>query len=325
MMKQWIKRSGLLILRAGVSVMFSSCGIFSSLQKMREDEKVWKRLEASIDEEVAAKDITSFHNARYQLRSRIIMSDMAEGSADRIMELFSERVIAEVGEKELRESVEKLSEVMEGELLFYETQKNGGSGHRGGKGMTTEEHTIVIYTDMDIYEMRLSYVTEDSSSKDGKANLANLGLHRMVLFPVSALYGQDGLGSSPYPDYLEKEGAFWMEADQAAREVVYPDETYTGYSIAYLQEFHYQSAVKKDCEELMGRLASLGFVGDITKISYATQEEFEEAYEAEYRMIVADETGKRFFVRSPKYENDVCVRRLGIADENMRVLYEDIL
>ena len=66
-----------------------------------------------------------------------------------------------------------MAESIQGELLSYETRDRGGSGQRGGGGETTRTYEVVIYTDMDIYEMYLYEVTMDTSSDDGELGSAN--------------------------------------------------------------------------------------------------------------------------------------------------------
>ena len=231
------------------------------------------------------------------------MSEIERQSSDYITAMFSDKVISDIGEEELRASIEEMERLFQGELLSYETQPSGGSGHRGGSGETTETYKVVIYTDMDIYEMYLYYVTVDTSSDDFAVNRANEGLHRIVAFPVSVSYGGNGLEDTRYPDYLDK-------------------ESYTGYSIAYLQVSHYESAVKENCENLMEILSSVGFEGDITDITYISEEDFAEAYEAGYNRMITDASENRFFVQTPQYENDTLVQSLRIADADMQVLYE---
>ena len=318
-MSRLIKRVCLILGIMSICAMTSACGIYSYFQGAWEDEKLWEQLEASIDEGVAAMDRSQFHNARYQVKSRIIMSDLERPTSDHIVALFSPRVISEIGEDHLRESIEAMKNIFKGELLGYETRQNGGSGQRGGRGVTSRTYTIVIYTDMDIYELYLYYVTDDSSSNDSETNRANVGLQRMVAFPVSIVYGEEGLGgSSPYPDYFDREGVFYVEAVEAARNITYEGKGYTGYSIAVLQAFHYEIAVKKSCEALMELLAQAGFEGDIENISYTSEEDFADAYEAGYNVTLVDASQNRFFIQTPSEEN---AETLKIADDHMQVLY----
>ena len=61
---------------AWTCILFSSCGVLSYFESMGREAILWEELEKSVDEETAAKDTTSFHNARYQVKSRIVMSDL---------------------------------------------------------------------------------------------------------------------------------------------------------------------------------------------------------------------------------------------------------
>lgn len=129
-----------------------------------------------------------------------------------------------------------------------------------------------------------------------------------------------------YAEYLGKDGVFYEESPQAARKVIYPGKKYTGYSIAYLQEYFYEAAKKESCEKLMDLLDSVGFQGDITNISYLSADgDFPDAYEEGYRLLVADETGAEYFIAGAQWEKGVCVQPLKIADTGMRVLYEEAL
>ena len=321
-MKRFVKVFCMILVMLSVSVCLSSCALYSYYKAFREDSRLWDELEASIDNEVASKDTSSYHGARYQVQTRVIMSDIERQSSDYITAMFSDKVISDIGEEELRASIEEMERLFQGELLSYETQPSGGSGHRGGNGETTETYKVIIYTDMDIYEMYLYYVTVDTSSDDFAVNPANEGVHRIVVFPVSVSYGGNGLEDTPYPDYLDKEGVFCVAGEEAARNVKYDNKSYTGYSIAYLQVSHYESAVKESCENLMEILSTVGFAGDITDITYISEEDFAKAYEAGYNRMITDTSENRFFVQTPQYENDNLVQSLRIADADMQMLYE---
>lgn len=325
-MKKLFRNISLLLLMAWTCILFSSCGVLSYFESMGSEAILWEELENSVDEETAAKDTTSFHNARYQVKSRIVMSDLERVSSEHILKLFSDQVISEIGREALASSLEKMAESIQGELLSYETRDRGGSGQRGGSGETTRTYEVVIYTDMDIYEMYLYEVTMDTSSDDGELGSANEGFHHIVLLPVDLVYEKTEDEMTRYGEYLGKDGVFYEESPQAARKVIYPGKKYTGYSIAYLQEYFYEAAKKESCEKLMDLLDSVGFQGDITNISYLSADgDFPDAYEEGYRLLVADETGAEYFVAGAQWEKGVCVQPLKIADTGMRVLYEEAL
>lgn len=309
----------------GASLFLTSCGLYSFYKNMRDDSEKWEELKDSIDDETAEKDISdNYHEARYQVKSRVIMSDIERGSSDHITELFSEKVRSDIGEEELEEQIADMTGMLKGELLCYETEQNGGSGHRGGKGVTTTTYTIVIYTDMDIYEMVLYYVETDLTSDDMEMNLANAGLHRIVAYPVSTAYDRDITAEGTlYSEYLDKEGVFYAGAEKSARETVYKGKGYTGYSVAYLQEYFYESAEKESCERLMEILDSVGFQGDITRISYDIPEDYAEAAEEGYDMLLEDEEGNIFFIKRPQWEEDQCIQALQVADAHLELLYEE--
>ncbi len=323
-MNRFIKIISLVLIITGVSIMFSSCRLFSFIQNIREDSKLWKELEESIDDDVAAKDTTSFHNARYQVKSRIIMSDIERLSSEHIIDLFSPRIVSEIGEEKLQASIEEMETMIQGEVLSYKTVQSGGSGQRGGSGATTNTYKIAVYTDMDIYEMYLRYVTVDTSSNEWDVNKANEGLHHFVVFPVGMACAEEEAGNSLYASYLDKEGVFFETTAEPARNITYPEKGYTGYSIAYLQEQRYESGRKKLCENLMELLDSVGFEGDITQISYTSEENFEAAYSQDYNLAITDTSQNIFFVRTSKYENNTCIQGLKIANATLQVLYEEL-
>lgn len=315
-----LKRFLILFMAVSMTLLFSSCSLYQRYAYMQARDRLWEELKGSVDEQVAAKDADPSRNGIDMIKSRIIMSDIERGSSDHIIKLFSSQVISEIGEKELRHAIENMQNVFQGELVSYKTLPSGSSGHRGGQGVTTEGYKVAVYTDMDIYEMYLEYVTEDSSSDDWQKTRDNIGLHRIVILPVSVSYDTHGAEGSKYEDYLDKEGVFYMEADPAARNVTYEGKGYTGYSIVYLQEEFYEAADPDSCERLMEVLDLVGFKGDITAISYM---DAEDASAGDYSMILRDEAGKDFYIRKPLWENNQCVQGLKIADEQMKVLYEE--
>ena len=320
-MKTVIKTIGICLLTAGISLLLSSCKIYPFIDSFFEDSEEWEELKESIEEKTAAKDISPFHNAVYQTEGRIIMSDLARGSSEHILKLFSDQVIAEIGEDKLRNSIEKMADTIQGELLSFRTQESGGSGQRGGSGITTRTYTITMFTDMDIYELYFSKVTMDTMH-DEKESKANKGIHRIVLLPVSIVYENTETGETRYSRYLDKTGVFFEESAAAARDVSYPGKGYTGYSIACLQEKFYDAARKESCETLMDLLDSVGFQGDITDISFPETDGESAARAAEgYTMRITDETGTEFFIAEARWEKNVCVQPLKIADSRGNVLY----
>ena len=142
-MKNFFRNISLLLLMAWACILFSSCGVLSYFESMGREAILWEELENSVDEETAAKDTTSFHNARYQVKSRIVMSDLERVSSEHILKLFSDQVISEIGRDALASSLEKMAESIQGELLSYETRDRGGSGQRGGSGETTRTYEVV--------------------------------------------------------------------------------------------------------------------------------------------------------------------------------------
>lgn len=335
----------------GAAIMLESvaagCGFFSS----EKDEA----LEEALDEEIVEKDVSTSYIAKDQkISNRIIMSDIADQSSDHIMELFSENTVNEVGEDKLREGVTEIVEGITGDIVKYEMEPDGGSGVRGGRGVTSKNYTVRIFTDKKIYHMCLYYVTRDTSSKDDSVNRANEGLHRIFVYSVSAYYGEEGISKlnedDPYEAYWQNEGAFYLDSDVLASEVKYEGKSYTGYSIEYLQATGYDLAEKARCEAFMDALDEAGFQGDIVDKKWLTyiiakQEEkslgeivsglifdredepdeeeniFRKADAAGYDMILTDEAGNQFFLKLVKgmdYYNYV----EKVSDIDLNVLYE---
>ncbi|MBS6196581.1 MAG: hypothetical protein KH828_13515 [Clostridiales bacterium] len=184
----------------------------------------------------------------------------------------------------------------------------------------------------------MTYVTRDSSSDDESVNKANVGLQKLAILPVSVLYGEEGMyGSSAeqiYQEIAEVEGIFLKEPETASRDKKYEGKSYTGYSIAYLQEVLYDGAVRSGCESFMDALDSAGFQGDIAELEtlYSAPEESDnpdeeeklrkEIYEAGYNRIVTDEEGTTYFAETKRGEDErEQVSR--IADRELNVLYRE--
>ncbi|HIQ99105.1 MAG TPA: DUF5104 domain-containing protein [Candidatus Scybalocola faecavium] len=315
----FLKIFSTLLMIVSMTVFFSSCSLYQRYAYTQSQDRIWEELKGSVDDQVAAKDADGARDDVDRIKSQIIMSDIERGASDHIIKLFSSHVVSEIGEKELRSAIENMKNVFQGELVSYKTWPAGSSGHRGGKGVTAQGYKVAVYTDMDIYEMYLYYITEDSSSDDWQKTRANIGLHRIVILPVSVSYDKDGPEGSKYEDYLDKDGVFYIEADPPARSVTYEGKGYTGYSIVYLQEEFYEAADPGSCERLMEILDSVGFKGDITAVSYT---DTDDASVRDYNMILTDEDGKDFYICKPQRENNQCVQGLKIADEQMKVLYE---
>ena len=74
----------------------------------------------------------------------------------------------------------------------------------------------------------------------------------------------------------------------------------------------------------MELLDSVGFEGDITQISYTSEENFEAAYSQDYNLAITDTSQNIFFVRTSKYENNTCIQGLKIANATLQVLYEEL-
>ncbi|MDD2980532.1 MAG: DUF5104 domain-containing protein [Hespellia sp.] len=302
------------------SLSLSACGITSFGKGFIESRQLRAKIISRIDKSTAKKD-TDLNPDEY---TQAIMTDVEKQETDIIMMLFSEKVKSQIGVETLKKDIRSMEEQIKGEILSYSTFYDGGSGHRGGSGVTTRYYTVLIYTDMEIYEMSLTYVTENSTSEDEAENKASLGMERIVVLPVSNIYQEDGLyGENIREEYFDKAGAYAESPDKLAREVTYEGKSYTGYSIEYLQEKLFDSARRDGCESFMEQMDNTGFQGDIdniTEIHENTKSELQDEYEAGFNMMLEDSAGQEFLVETEN-SSDHREYLLRIADRDKNILY----
>ena len=110
-----------------------------------------------------------------------------------------------------------------------------------------------------------------------------------------------------------------MQEDSSKKRIlVVDDEAKIRSLIRKYAEFEGYSVV--EAANGMEVLDLIGFKGDITAISYT---DAEDASAGDYTMILRDAAGKDFYIRKALWESNQCVQGLKIADEQMKVLYEE--
>lgn len=314
------KKIGLLSFILSLIMALSSCGYSAYFYTLEKDKKFQSETIDKIDQATVKKD----ESKRPDKYVQAIMTAIEKKDTKIIMSLFSQKVKNDIGENTLEQNIREMENNIKGNIIKFSGENTGGKGHRGGRGMTSKTTSLDIYTDMEIYKVSIVFVTENSTSDDYEINKASIGLDRMTVLPVSNLYDENGIwGKVKWEKYFDKHGVFSEKVDKTAREITYPGQTFTGYSVALFQAKSLDSARPEGCKKFMEQMEAVGFHGDVTEIvgiHLHVEDDLQDEYQAGYRYLLKDSTGKEFLVAYVN-EKDFSDRITKIADRDKNVLF----
>lgn len=246
----------------------------------------------------------------------IILYEIAHNRTEELMDRFAPSTVEELGEENLRAQIEQMNEILHGTIERHTVETTGFSSYRGRGGKRSTGYLMTLYTDKEIFLLFYQNCTEDTSAPDHKNNSQSIGLTSMCLIPAYLWHDRENTPRDA------REGVKIYQPERYARDIAYPDKTYTMYSIEYLQvtstAYSFETEI---CHTLMDLLSTqCGFVGDIT---YAESNTIESSlYGSAFTQMVQDENGTKFYIKT-EYLDEGGKQITCIADEQQNIIYQN--